>query len=313
VPPALGSLPWILSTIDDITETVPLPVLEKPSTSRGRTRMRTYLREYADIDGCRTALWDTGPGTGPTLVFVHGIGGAKTVWSPVLELLPPEWRLIAYDYRGGGETEEDKPARLSVARWVSDLETLIGARGVEAPVVLVGHSLGATIVLQFALDRPSVPSAIVLVGAEAALCRLGPVMLERARAIEETGVDGWVRGPWRAAPPFSNRTQAERPELIDEYSKMLYLTGAERYVRAVTAIADSPDLSGSIGAIGVPALVLIGGEDDRTTPEVGWQLAGALPNGRGVELADVGHTLSYEAPRQVAEEITAFVREHGLG
>jgi pimeloyl-ACP methyl ester carboxylesterase len=275
--------------------------------------MRTFTREYDEIDGCRIALWDTGPGEGPTLVFVHGIGGAKAVWLPVLDLLPPEWRLIAYDYRGGGESEEDEPRPLSVGRWTSDLGALLGLRRVEEPVVLVGHSLGATIVLKFAIDHPEVPAAIVLVGAEAALCRLGPVMLERARAIEETGIDGWVRGPWRAAPPFSKRTQHERPELVDEYSKMLYLTGPERYLRAVTAIDESPDLSPFLSAVTVPALVLIGGEDDRTTPEVGWTLADGLPNGRGVELPDVGHTLSYEAPAKVSDEIVRLVREHGLG
>jgi len=277
--------------------------------------MTTFTRQYAELDGCRLALYDTGGSGGPTLVFVHGIGGARTVWIPVLERLPESWRLVAYDYRGGGESEEDAQSAgrpLSVAQWASDLEALLDERGVTGPLVVVGHSLGATIALQFALDRPGRADAIVLVGAEAALCRLGAVMQERARSIAETGVDGWVKGPWRAAPPFSRRTQAERPEIIDEYSTMLYQTGAERYIRAVDAIAASPDFSDRLSEITVPVLVLIGGEDDRTTPEVGWALANGLPAGRGVELPEVGHTLSYEAPERVAEEIERFVAEHGL-
>ena len=277
--------------------------------------MISFTTEYAPLAGCRIALWDTGPlegSSGPTLIFVHGIGGAKVVWRPVLELLPSSWRLIAYDYRGGGESEEDETNPLSVAEWTSDLSQLLELRGAQDKPVLVGHSLGASIVLQFALDHPDVPGALVLVGAEAGLCRLGPMMKERARAIVETGVDGWVKGPWRAAPPFSKTTQANRPEIIDEYSRMLYLTGGERYLRAVTAIAESPDLTGSLGRIGVPVLVLIGGEDDRTTPEMGWALARGLPNARGVEIPDVGHTLSYEAPDRVAAEIVQFLGERGL-
>lgn len=274
--------------------------------------MSSYEREYAEIPGCRTALYDTGAGGRPTLVFVHGIGGAKVVWTPVLDLLPESWRLVAYDYRGGGESEEAEPGPLSVGEWSADLGALLEERRVEGPVVLVGHSLGATIALQFALDRPEVPSALVLIGAEAAIGRLGPMMLERARSIEEDGIGGWITGPWRARPPFSRRTQRERPEIIDEYAKMLYLTGPERYVKAVRAIAESPDLSPSLGDITVPALVLIGAEDDRTTPEVGWQLARQLADGRGVELPEVGHTLSYEAPERVAEEIARFVGERGL-
>lgn len=273
--------------------------------------MSGYERQYAEIPGCRIALFDTGEGS-PTLVFVHGIGGSKDVWVPVLDMLPRSWRLIAYDYRGGGESQEAEPGPLSVAEWSADLGHLLAARKVHGPIVLVGHSLGATIVLQFAIEHPEVPSALVLVGAQAALCRLGPMMLERARSIEEEGIDGWVTGPWREHPPFSLRTQREHPEIIDEYSKMLYLTGPERYVRAVQAITESPDLSEAIGAISKPALVLIGAEDDRTTPEAGRSLTRGLAAGRAIELPDVGHTLSYEAPGRVAAEITAFVTECGL-
>ncbi len=93
---------------------------------------------------------------------------------------------------------------------------------------------------------------------------------------------------------------------------MLYLTGAERYVRAVRAIAESPDLSSSLGAISQPALVLIGAEDDRTTPEAVGTLVRGLADGRGVEVPDVGHTLSYEAPERVTEEIVAFLGTYGL-
>jgi len=272
----------------------------------------SWQTEYAALGDCRIALYDTGPSDGATIVFSHGIGGAKSVWIPVLEHLPKSWRLIAYDYRGGGESEETVSQPLSLHQWAIDLKALLGERQVESSPVLVGHSLGASIVLQFTLDWPDVPGALVLIGAEAGLCRLGPMMQERSRAIVESGIDGWIKGPWRAAPPFSKATQTNYPDMIDKYSEMLYLTGADRYLRAVTAIAESPDLTEHLGGIAVPTLVLIGGEDDRTTPEAGWDLVAGLPSARGVEVADVGHTLSYEAPERVVGELVQFVREHDL-
>lgn len=133
------------------------------------------------------------------------------------------------------------------------------------------------------------------------------MMQQRASAIAATGMQGWIEGPWRNAPPFSEPSRAVEPGVLDIYAQMLYQTGAERYTRAVTAIAESPDLTASVARVGVPSLVLIGGEDDRTLPRFGWDLAERLPNGRGVELPNVGHTLPMEAPARVAEELITFV------
>lgn len=269
--------------------------------------MRRLVTEYSELSDCRIALYDSNPAGAPAVVFVHGIGGSKAVWAPVLPILPEAWRIIAYDYRGGGESEETAPRKLALELWASDLRALLDARGVAGPVVLVGHSLGASIVLQFALTHPSSAVGLVLVGAQADICALGPLMQARADSILQGGVTGWVAGPWRAAPPFSKATMAARPEIIDEYAEMLHLTGAERYVRAVTAIAESPDLRGELGSISVPSLIVIGSDDDRTTPQAGWELVARLPDARGVELADVGHTVSFEAPERLAQELVIFV------
>ncbi len=58
-----------------------------------------------------------------------------------------------------------------------------------------------------------------------------------------------------------------------------------------------------LGEIQQPALVLVGGEDDRTLPEHGQRLAESLPAGRLVELAGVGHTMPLEAPDEVAQAV----------
>lgn len=278
-----------------------------PNPSAGDAAARSGRGGYVELEGCRISFSDTGPDSGTTLVFIHGIGCSKTVWGPVLERLPASWRLIAYDLRGAGRSEESLERHLDLDLWAEDLSQLLPAWEVTGRAVVVGHSLGASIALQFALSYPELPGALALLGAEASLCRLGPLMQERASAIAATGIDGWVTGPWRKAPPFSEASRAAHPAMVDEYSEMLYETGAERYLRAVDAIAESPDLTARLPEVTHPTLVLIGGDDDRTLPEYGWKLAEALPNGRGVELPHVGHTLSFEAPERVSEELVAFV------
>jgi pimeloyl-ACP methyl ester carboxylesterase len=263
--------------------------------------------EWTDLGDARVALFDLRRRGDPTVIFLHGIGCSKAIWTPVVRRLPDDWRVISCDLRGGGQSEESSPGKLSLSLWSSDLRAVLTTRGVSGAPIIVGHSLGASIALQFALDYPTVPAALVLIGAEASLCRLGPLMQERASAIVAGGIDAWVKGPWRQAPPFSAASRERLPSVLDEYATMLYLTGAERYLRCAEAIAQSPDLSEELGGIELPALVLIGGADDRTLPERGWDLAERLPYGRGIELPRIGHTLPMEAPERVAGEITDFV------
>lgn len=264
--------------------------------------------EYVTVGDSSIAVWDIRPDGAPPIVFLHGIGCSKDVWSRILPRLPDEWRLIAYDQRGAGESKEAFEQPLSVELMADDLHALLQARAAEDRPVIVGHSLGASVALQFALTWRDVPAGLVLIGAEAGLCRLGPMMAERAAAITATGMQSWIDGPWRKAPPLSKASRAAEPGIVDIYAQMLHQTGPERYIRAVTAIANSPDLSDVVHLIEVPALVLIGGDDDRTLPRYGWDLAERLPSARGVELPNVGHTLPMEAPQRVAEEIIAFVR-----
>ncbi len=265
--------------------------------------------EFVEVDGGRLAIHDLGHDGHPALIFVHGIGTSKEIWTPVIRRLPSSWRFVPIDIRGGGETEEADERALRLEGWSADLAAVVDHLGLTEAPVLVGHSLGASIVLQYALDHPSSLAALVLLGAEGGLCRLGPLMRERSKAIEESGIDGWVTGPWRQAPPVSVTSRRANPGLVDEYATMLYQTGAQRYIRCVDGIAESPDLTSRLGEIRAPALVMIGGDDDRTLPEFGWVLANGLPAGRGVELPRVGHTLHMESPDRVAAEIGAFVGE----
>ena len=101
------------------------------------------------------------PRPGPALVCVHGLTANHTCWASLADLLSPGYRLIAYDLRGRGES--DKPDKgYSLALHNEDLEGLLDHFGLKK-AVLVGHSLGAHIVLRFAAMHPERVSKLVLV------------------------------------------------------------------------------------------------------------------------------------------------------
>ncbi|HZT84696.1 MAG TPA: alpha/beta fold hydrolase [Gaiellaceae bacterium] len=247
-------------------------------------------------------------GEGVPLVLVHGLGLSGALWRRVSEALGAGHRLVRVDLRGSPRSRESVRRELSLERWAADLGAVVDLLELERPV-LVGHSLGAAISLKLALERPRDVRALVLIGTEANLSNLAPRMRASAERIESGTLEAWVAGPWSEHPPFSVESLRRDPSILAEYRSLLLENDAGDYVRQCRAIASAEDLSGRLGDVTVPTLVVIGGSDDRTLPERGRELAAAIPRGRFVELSGTGHTIPLEAPEATAAAITGFVAE----
>jgi len=247
-------------------------------------------------------------GEGIPLVLIHGLGLSGAIWNRVRDSFGPGYRLILVDLRGAGATRELVQKELSLEQWATDLGALLAALEIERPV-LVGHSLGASVALKYALERPDEVRALVLIGADANLSNLAPRMLASAERIEAMGMEAWVTEFWSANPPFSEVSLQRDPEILVEYRSLLLQNDAADYVRQCRAIASAEGLGDRLGQVNQPALVIIGGGDDRTLPEHGRRLASDLANARVVELADVGHTVPLEAPAETSAAMRAFLEE----
>jgi pimeloyl-ACP methyl ester carboxylesterase/quercetin dioxygenase-like cupin family protein len=247
-------------------------------------------------------------GVGVPVVLIHGLGLSGALWRRMRDGFGPGYQLILVDLRGAGSSRELEREQLSLQRWAADLGAVLDTLGIHRPV-LVGHSLGASVALSYALERPDDVRALVLIGAEADLSNLAPRMLLSAERIEELGLAAWVEAYWVKNPPFSDTSLGRDPSILDEYRGLLLQNDPVDYVRQCRAIAASESFASRLGEVTQPVLVLIGGRDDRTLPEHGRQLAGALPAARVVELEDVGHTLPMEAPDATALAIRSFLAE----
>ena len=148
----------------------------------------------------------------------------------------------------------------------------------------MGHSLGASIALKIALERPDDVAGLVLIGPDPNLSNLAPRMLAAADRIETMGLEAWVDEHWSQNPPFSDSSLERDPSVLEEYRALLLENDPDDYVRQCRAIAAAESLAGRLGDVTCPALVIIGGSDDRTLPEHGRGLAEELANARVVEL-----------------------------
>ena len=113
----------------------------------------------ATIEAGGVALAVDDRGTGPGAVFVHGTAASRTVWRETIDALGDDVRTVAYDRRAYGESGAPEPyGGTTVGEQADDLAALVGSLAI-APAVLVGHGLGAMVVMDVMLRRADLVKA----------------------------------------------------------------------------------------------------------------------------------------------------------
>ena len=111
-------------------------------------------------DGVTLAFTDT-RSTLPPIVFVHGCGDDHTVFKHQVSNFSRSHRVVAIDLRGHGKS--DAPAQVyTVAGFADDLAWLCAQLSLHKPL-LVGHSMGGNIVLEFAARHPEALSSLIMI------------------------------------------------------------------------------------------------------------------------------------------------------
>src|SRR5579859_2178912 len=159
--------------------------------------------ERADLDGVTLAYEVVGHGE--PVVFIHGVFVANP-FRPLLAepALADRYRLIAYQRRGYAESSP-VAGQVSLARQAADCRALLRHLGVERAHV-VGHSFGACIALQLAMDAPETVQSLALLepaltlGASAQPYREALTRsIQRYREVgAATAVDEGIRARWPA-------------------------------------------------------------------------------------------------------------------
>ncbi|WP_084495861.1 alpha/beta fold hydrolase [Nocardia shimofusensis] len=121
-------------------------------------------------DGVTLAVRVFGSADAPlTLVFTHGHCLHTESWSLLCARLRARWgedaRMICYDHRGHGESGEGHPATYTIDQLAHDLDAVLRAVAPTGPIVLVGHSMGAMVLLAYSrLFAESIGTRVVGVG-----------------------------------------------------------------------------------------------------------------------------------------------------
>lgn len=131
-------------------------------------------------NGIRLHYWRTGGEAKPVMILAHGITDYGLNWASLAAQFEGEFDIIMYDARGHGFSEKpDGP--YSLQTHVQDLIGLIDTLNIKKPV-LMGHSMGGSIVQLAAATYPDVPAAVIMED---------PPMEEALDNLKEDIIDEW--------------------------------------------------------------------------------------------------------------------------
>ena len=106
----------------------------------------------------------TDEGEGPVVILVHGIASSSVTFQKLVPQLRERHRVISIDILGFGGSPVPAHATYSIDEHAAALAATIRSLRLDAPFILVGHSLGALISSRYAADNPRSVARLVLVG-----------------------------------------------------------------------------------------------------------------------------------------------------
>ena len=185
-------------------------------------------------------------GTGPlTVVLTHGLAASAATWAAQVPALAARYRVLTWDLRGHGASSADR-GPCTIADLAADLRAVLDQAGVARAVVL-GHSAGGVVAMQFALECPERTAGLVLLGtASECNARARQFYEDLAAIAEERGMD-----PVRKRLGVSAEQAREAPTDPATFA---------RVARAMASLNTSP-LTARLSEIRSPVQIIVGEKD----------------------------------------------------
>jgi 3-oxoadipate enol-lactonase len=247
-------------------------------------------------------------GQGPDVLLIGGLGDTVESWQFQLDGLADRYRLIAFDNRGAGRTAMPE-GPVSVEAMADDAAGVLRALDVQSAHV-AGFSGGSKIAQELALRHPELVRSLVL---------------QSTWSVPDPYLRSWggfVRSFVEVAP--SERAFVEAfflsiytarahndgtvDQIIEEVLAFPHKQSTEDLQRSVDAFIDH-DTTDRLPEIAAPTLVLAGGRDPTSRPELGRAVAELIPGARFEVMEEESHQPFQEVPGEWNARVDSFWRE----
>ncbi len=251
-------------------------------------------------------------GSGPALLFAHGLGGNQLSWWQQVAHFAPHFTCVAFAHRGFAPSDAIAGGP-DPADYASDLAALIDHLKFT-DVRLVGQSMGGWTMLEYAVAHPERVKALVLSSTSGTLDRRGcdptggakyDAWLEDA---ERQVKDGLAKG---VHPAMGSAAAQRAPALHLLYKGIDEMAGAldKEHLRAGLRRTAKRTLN-DLKDFRVPTLLIAGGLDVVFPSFLASAIAAKLPCAEGHLIADSGHSPYFEQAATFNGLVEAFLARH---
>ncbi|MBM3138989.1 MAG: alpha/beta hydrolase [Chloroflexi bacterium] len=275
--------------------------------------------EFVEANGLTFHYREWGdPRTKHAIVMLHGFAETSAAWDEATLDLAREFRVVAIDLRGHGQSEYAPDQDYTRATQVEDLELIVESIGLRS-VTLVGHSMGGAAAICYAAEHPEIVTALVLIETAPEVLRSG---IEALRRLISAGDE---------FPTLEDAIQAFRPHFPYATTEQL-----ERRVRASLRPTDGggytwdfdpifrdpaarppepdpgqrrlSDLWDCVDRVQCPTMIVRGAETDMLTPEAIQRLHRRIPGSRVSLIEDAGHAVPTDQPGALSLNVREFLQ-----
>ena len=241
----------------------------------------------------------------PTIVLLHGFPMDSRIWANVADELASEYRVISPNLRGFGTFTAD--AEFTIDSLADDVHALLHEIG-GTPCVLAGLSMGGYVALSFAARHAESLTGLVLVASKAeadddAARRRRDETLD---LLQHEGVPALVE---QMHPKLvADQTLRDDPALVETLCRIMLDTPLATAEEACRAMRDRTDRTSDLASLDLPVGIVAGEADEVIPLNVARAMADRVRDVEFTSIANAGHVLPLERPREVADAIRSIAR-----
>ena len=298
-----------------------------PRGQDARASEATTVSMLPGATGSSLAVVRQGPMGAPTLVLTHGWGADRGDWRYVADALPKDFHLVLWDLPGLGESTPTEGHDYSMQALASDLDRVVDS--VNGPVILVGHSVGGILNLEYARRYPDKMGRKVRGVIQVNTTFTNPVETKKnpdlSRSLQKPVFEpllhavsatspmvrafGWLAyqsGMAHLQLASQSFAGAETWNQLDHMASYAYRSSPRVIAQGVLGMLhwDGTDV---LGRINVPTLVISGNEDVTTLPWASDRMARDIPSATRISVDRAAHMGPVEQYERYAGAIAQFV------
>lgn len=259
------------------------------------------------LEGPRISYMEAGEGE-RTLLCLHGIGANTAGWRFSLAALSRQARVIAWNAPGYVLSDNFRAEAPRPEDYAAVALALLGALGVQGPVLLAGSSFGSMLAACLAATHPARVSRLALLGTSRGQRWTGEAGRAAMLAMREASIAGGAVAMARARSRGLVAPGAA-PEVLSLVEGVVAATNKRGYLQAARCTDGVDVVEDYAPRIACPTLAVTGAADAVNPPEVGRAIAAAIPSCRFVSPPGLGHLPELEAPALTLD----LLRDHLFG